>query len=647
MATLSREEQKNRKRNKLILLVIITIFVLFFVPLVANVLCYFLYLSAGNENPIKSLGYFSAVYNMTTIKQVREAGIFLVIGYLLFMIFNYRSPTKIANTKTVKLTDDIEIPVAVGDGQHGNGRLMSEEEKEVKFDVFEYKNEKSLQNLKNAGIVVQNIQLNNKDIYYFLGGDFHSILFGPTRSGKGQRVLLKTMWLILNANENGLIIDPKLDSYYFTHKYARKKGHEVVVLDFIQPRKSLHFNYLSEINDLIDKGDVVNAIDKTWDLVSVLVGQPKGEPIWHDGTCSVIAANILIVSSDAPKDCRNLTNVYCFLAYMCEPQEDDYIPINDYVDKLSDYHPAKLVFQVAKISHWRTRSSFYTQALTILRNFTNWNIAEMTSKSDFNLKEIIKTKSVIYVGIPDEKDTLYGLASLFITQHYMTCIDVSRENGNRLPIQHNNILDEFGNLPVIPVINGMMTAGAGRGIKNTLVLQDYQQLKEKYKESFSTIKNNAEVKILLKTSDDETVKSFSDTSGTYTVQVASAGVSASESSKRLDVSTSSQASMTGRKVLDTDAVRLIKEPHALVYKTGERLALMHLPKMQGSQAQEDLGLGDQNFNQKLIIEQEKEREERVVGPPKLWGIWKEYTSKEKNNIKNHSSEEVVSFLSGN
>lgn len=637
MATLSREEQRSRRKKQLILIAIVTVLVLIFVPIAANALCYVFYASAGKDNPITKFGYISAVHNFIYIKQVREAALILVVGYAILMIINYKPPVKITSTKTVKLTEDIEVPVAVGDGQHGKARLMSDEEKEKIFDVFEYKNDKSIRKLKYGGIVVQNIQVDNKDIYYYLGGDYHAILFGPTRSGKGQRVLLKSLFLILSAGENALVIDPKFDSYYFTSKYAQETEHEVVALDFIQPRKSVHYNFLSEINNYIDKSDIVTAIDKTWDLVSVLVGQPKGEPIWHDGTCAVIAASILIVANDAPSDCRNLTNVYCFLAYMCE-EMDGYIPVNEYMDKLSDDHPAKLIFQIAKIAHWRTRSSFYTQALTILRNFTNWNIAEMTSKSDFDLKEIIKKKSVIYVGIPDEKDTLNGLASLFVTQHYMTCIDISRENGNRLPIQQNNILDEFGNLPVIPCITGMMTAGAGRKIKNTLVLQDYQQLKEKYRESYSTIRNNAEVKILLKTSDDETIKSFSEVSGSYTVQVDGAGVSVSEDIRKFDVNTSSNASMAGRKVLEPNEVGLIKEPYALVHKIGERLALVNLPKMQGSQAQEYLELGDQDYNQKLIVEQESEREERRIGPPKLWGIWKEYEKKES------PKEEHVSFM---
>ncbi|MFR5450661.1 MAG: hypothetical protein ACLTIG_04510 [Roseburia hominis] len=68
---------------------------------------------------------------------------------------------------------------------------------------------------------------------------------------------------------------------------------------------------------------------------------------------------ILIIAQDAPEGYKNLTNVYYFLAYMCEPdRETGEMPITRYLEKLPESHPARGAFQVAQIAPFRTRSSF-------------------------------------------------------------------------------------------------------------------------------------------------------------------------------------------------------------------------------------------------------------------------------------------------
>ena len=61
-----------------------------------------------------------------------------------------------------------------------------------------------------------------------------------------------------------------------------------------------------------------------------------------------------------------------------------------------------------------------------------------------------------------------------------------------LPVPVNYDLDELGNFPTIPVLGAMYSAGRSRGIRVNGVIQDYQQLESKYKDSWRNIKSNAE-----------------------------------------------------------------------------------------------------------------------------------------------------------
>ena len=82
------------------------------------------------------------------------------------------------------------------------------------------------------------------------------------------------------------------------------------------------------------------------------------------------------MATEAPKEYRNLTNVYYFLANMAKPDPFGEMPITRYLSGLDDTHPAKAVFAMAEIAHPKTRGSFFSSALGTLKHFTNPKIAE-------------------------------------------------------------------------------------------------------------------------------------------------------------------------------------------------------------------------------------------------------------------------------
>ena len=77
--------------------------------------------------------------------------------------------------------------------------------------------------------------------------DRHILLVGATRSGKSRRIILESIWLTLKAGENMLINDPKGELYAYTSPFAKDNGYQVVVIDFRNPNKGTHYNYMEEI----------------------------------------------------------------------------------------------------------------------------------------------------------------------------------------------------------------------------------------------------------------------------------------------------------------------------------------------------------------------------------------------------------------
>lgn len=559
---------------------------------------------------------------------------------------------QILKTGMMSITDKIKIPVPAGNGQYGRAHFMTYAELDNVEEISCYKyypgQREEKRKLPSRGGFVIGVRAigkmpkkdNREDILY-IDKDRHVLLVGATRCGKSRRNIIESIWLTVLAGENMVVTDPKGELWAYTNIFAREHGYQIVTVDFRNPNRGDHYNYLQEIIDAYKGNDIAEAIDLTWDLVSVLVGEVKGEPIWHNGECAAIASVILIVAIEAPEEHKNLTNVYYFLANMTKPDEFGEMPYSRYLQGLPETHPARAVFAMAEIAHVKTRGSFFSSALGTLKYFTNPKIAEMTCKTDVKFSNMTNKKTIIYIILPDEKTTLYGLGSMYIMQHYTYLVKVTNRNGGRCPIDWWYFLDEFGNLPYIPPMPQYLSVGAGRGMRFVLVLQDFQMLQKKYKDDYNTIKNNCDCWIYLKGSEEDTQKKFSARCGNYTIQINSTNFSETDKNSKGNHG----ASLTGRNLLLPEEVGLIESPYSLVSFAGKPPLMLIAPDLSFYRMNQELGLGDEVHNRKVIIERNKEREGRAIGEIRLWGIWNDYkVIDEYENYEEETQEDKMSFL---
>ena len=405
----------------------------------------------------------------------------------------------------------------------------------------------------------------------------------------------------------------------------------------------MRFNNLAEIIKLLKEKKISEAVDKAWDIVTILVGEPKGERIWTDGQCATIAAAILIVANDAPEECKNLANVYYFLAYMCEPDPDTGdMPITAYLENLPYNHPARGAFQIAKIAPFRTRSSFFTSALATLRLFTAWSIADVTKESDYIFDDIDGKKVITYLIVPDENKTYHPIGAIYMKQLYESLVKQAAKKGGKLDRRFIFKCDEIGNFPVIPGLGTMLSAGAGRNIFFELVWQDYQQQEKNYKDDYRNIRTNSQLTICLKATDPQTTKSLSESLGKYTIRMHSASNSQSDG-RTNSTSYSSSSNLSGRPLLFPDEISNIEKPDALLLYGGKK-AIVHLPDISEYYANKEFGMGDEEYNKKLYLQRMEERPRREVHEPVLWAILDELKKERGTQNLNIQNDEKVSFL---
>lgn len=222
-------------------------------------------------------------------------------------------------------------------------------------------------------------------------------------------MVLESINNIALAGESMIVSDPKGELYEYTCKELERLGYKVLTLDFKNPLKSSHYNFLQPVIDAVNRNDIPLAENRASDIVSSLVGEAKGEKIWNDGEKSVIKAGIMAVVMENTKkpEFQNLVNVYNFLSEMCMEQPDKTMLMDTFLEGLPKNHPAVSAFAPARIAPSKTRASFFTSALNTLNIFTDSYIASMISSTDISAVDIGTNRCALFCILPDEKITMY------------------------------------------------------------------------------------------------------------------------------------------------------------------------------------------------------------------------------------------------
>lgn len=553
-----------------------------------------------------------------------------------------------------KITDTIYTPAVAGQGQFGTAKWLLPKEKALRFTqctvdtslplvraLLRYDSGSSLpddmqtQLFKKGGIVLgKQKQSRHQEKICIVDNDTHTLTLGATRSGKSRTVVLESICVLGLAGENMILSDPKGELYQYTYEFLEKLGYNVMAIDFKNPQKSHCYNFLQPVIDAINDHDVAKAIDKVWDIVTVLTpGSDRGEAIWTQGERSVIGAAILSVVYDNSHDMenhkyQNLTNVYKFVAEMCTPVLG-ITPMSKYIEELYAHdseHPALTLLSIAGIAPEKTKGSFDVSALTTLQLFSSIYMYGLSRQSDYRPRDIISEKTAIFIILPDEKTTYYSVASLFVTQHYQLLVEEADKRGGRLPRRMNFILDEFGNFSKIPAFANMLTVGGGRGIRFNLFLQAFSQLREHYGEDVTkTICANCQTWLYLQSDDPDTRKIISEKLGNYTVSTYS--LSSSYNASGGQGGGSASTNLTGRALLFPDEVGQIKRPFTLV-TSREDPAIFYCPDLSKWFFNKMLGLGDEAHNVRERERRENARENRsACRSIQYWNIWDVYKAR--------------------
>ena len=350
-----------------------------------------------------------------------------------------------------------------------------------------------------AGIAV----INNGKRLWVDNGEAHNIIVGATGSGKTQIVVFPLVQTLAKHDESMIITDPKGEIYETTANMLKERGYNIVILNFRNPQNGNAWNPMNLPYTLYKEGNTDKAIELLDDLaLNILYEEKQGgsDPFWEKTAADYFTGLALGLFEDAKEDQINLNSIN-LMSSMGEERFGG--PNNNYAKEyFNSKDPSKPAYINASGTVYApedTKGGVLSTFKQKIKLFSSReNLSEMLSYNNFDMKEIGKQKTAVFMIVQDEKKTLHPLATIFIKQCYETLIDVAQENGGKLPHRTNFILDEFANMPKLKDATTMVTAARSRLIRFNFIIQNYAQLTQVYgKEEAETIKGNCNIMYLI------------------------------------------------------------------------------------------------------------------------------------------------------
>ena len=371
----------------------------------------------------------------------------------------------------------------------GYSKLMSE--KDMKKDYGIKKVHLKDDTYDAGGFPVIN---NGVDAWVDDSGQPHSLIMGASGSGKTQAFMFPLIRILGRHGESMIVTDPKGELYENCGALLKEKGYKIILINFRDPKEGAAWNPFSYPYRIYKEGNVDKANELLQDLASNILIDPnnKAEPFWEQTASNFFTGLSLGLFDDATEEEININSINM----MAEVGEDRYGSSNyikEYFKSKGELSPAYIAAASCINAPNETRGGIMSTFRTKTRIFSSQEaLSEMLSYSDFDIRDIGKEKTAVFLKVHDEKTTYHALATIFVKQAYEALIAVAQTcPGLKLPYRTNFILDEFANMPALKDVETMITASRSRNIRFSFVIQNFSQLNKVYgKDVAETIKGN-------------------------------------------------------------------------------------------------------------------------------------------------------------
>ncbi len=343
---------------------------------------------------------------------------------------------------------------------------------------------------ENGGIPL----INNGNEVWVDNSGYHNMIIGSTGSGKSQALSFPFIRVMAKAGESMIVTDPKGELYEGTANELKERGYNIILLNFRDPQKGNCWNPFYLPYKLYKEGNIDKSTELLEDLAKNILydESSKGnDPFWENTSADYFTGLTLALFDDAKEEEININSIN-LMSTVGEEKIGGKTYIQEYFSDKDQTSGAYINASSTLMAPTDTKGSILSVFKQKIKLFSSRNnLSEMLSYSDFDIEDIGRKKTAVFIVIQDEKKTYHPLVTIFLKQCYETLVRVAQETGGKLKYRTNFLMDEFANMPPLSDVDAMVSAARSRNIKLSFIIQNFSQLNDVYgKEKAETIRGN-------------------------------------------------------------------------------------------------------------------------------------------------------------
>lgn len=330
-------------------------------------------------------------------------------------------------------------------------------------------------------------------------GNRNELVIGSSGCGKTGSFVIP---YILSTDESFVVADTKMNLYKNYKADLESRGYKVYNLNLSQPDMGCGYDPLDYVRYEIKNGRRVYSQKDIITLSQVIcpLQQKDNEPFWTQQAQMLISILIAYTLDEFKGADRNLSSIVDLFRYLCSCYENDKNGVqfmDDYCIKHPDSFGAKRYQMISSCFNadktWSCIKFFVANALQVFE--FDAAIKMLTKKDRFDIGELGRHRTALFLNISDTDRSLDTLASIFYTQALnVLCTQADRNKNSRLKVPCKLILDDFASNAYISDFDKMLSVVRSRDISISTVVQSLSQLYAYYGNAkASTIIDNSDL----------------------------------------------------------------------------------------------------------------------------------------------------------
>lgn len=365
---------------------------------------------------------------------------------------------------------------------------------------------------KPVGLLLGRDSSDKRLLHY--AGNQHVTVIGPSRSGKGQGFIIPNLLAEPSMGRSFVVVDPKGENTRATAERRRNAGPVRVVDPFgLTGYLTAQFNPLANLH--ADDPFVVSQVGK---LATALIPQvPYQSTHWVENGRLLLTAHLLHMVATEPPEQRTVARLFERLTL--DPAATD--ALYEAMRSCEEFEGAiqrRANAFLARVGD--EASGVLSTAQTALKWIDTPQLRAVTGTSDFGFGSLKKKVGTVYLVLPPEEIETYAP---WLRLMLVRADSAFTTAAGDVPV--SVVIDEFPKLGPTPSVRDAYGLAAGYGVQYAIVIQDFAQLRDTYREGAHTFLASSGAVLVFGAADLMTADYVSKSLGKSTVKFVSQSTS--------------------------------------------------------------------------------------------------------------------------